>query len=300
MYYTKSPGTGGKTETEDDFIVEEIQNFPKFLRTRQGIKPMSGPYTLFLLTKRNMTTEEAVKFLEKKFGPVGYAGLKDKFAVTSQYVTIKGGRNIKTKNLQLKKIGSLNRPIQVGELIGNKFRITLKNCKHPENMEKLAKELKIMPNYFGPQRFSRSNIETGKKILKRKVRIDKKRAKFLINAYQSRIFNSVLSEYVRKHGRPTFGKFPIPGFGTKLRSSFADKETKKLLKAEGIKLKDFQISESRLCCDGSERHAFVKVKSLTYKINGNIIVMEFELPKGSYATVLIKEVTKNQKITQGF
>ncbi len=295
MYFTKSAGTGGQIQTINDFVVDEVQSFPKFHRTNRGVAAISGPYSLCLLRKCNMNTKDAIKFLEK-FGDVGYAGLKDKFAVTTQYVTIKGDvKNVKTKNLELTKIGNINKPIQIGDLLGNRFRITLHGCR-TENMKKLAKELTVMPNYFGPQRFSRDNHEKGRAVLKRRAKYPKERAKFFIHAYQSFVFNKVLDAYMKKYRRYTFEKFPIPGFNTKFKSRFADKETKKLLTADGIKLSDFQNNEAMLRVDGTERSAFVKVNNLSYTINGTDICLEFELPPGSYATVLISEVTKNPKI----
>ena len=69
----------------EDFVVEEIPLF----RVKK-----SGTYTYFLLQKKNYTTEKAIqkiscffKVPRKRFG---YAGTKDKIAVTKQYCSVKG------------------------------------------------------------------------------------------------------------------------------------------------------------------------------------------------------------------
>src|SRR3989338_936985 len=97
MYWTKSPGTGGKVEREEDFVVEEIplkKFLAKFSRDSSGVSPIKGPYSLVLLKKKGMTTKDVIDFISRKLSirkeDIGYAGLKDKFAVTSQYMTIKG------------------------------------------------------------------------------------------------------------------------------------------------------------------------------------------------------------------
>ena len=80
----------------EDFIVNEITNIK--LKDK-------GKYAIFLLKKENYTNERAVqKIAEKLRIPrkfIGYAGNKDKVAVTTQYISIK---NSKIKRLELKDI----------------------------------------------------------------------------------------------------------------------------------------------------------------------------------------------------
>lgn len=322
-YWTKSKGAGGHIKDEEDFVVQELP-LRKFLSTytrdRGGVKQIDGPYVLALLKKKSMTTKSAIRLIRNGLGinknDIGYAGLKDKFAVTSQYITIRKEkfREIKSDNLELTRASFTNNMMQVGELEGNKFVIALHDCKHTENVEDTIEELKRrgLPNYFGPQRFGKNNDNhvIGRLILQRKYEealklineqlrknhkslqnIDKSLLKFFIHAYQSFIFNRVLDSYISKNQRPCFDNFCIVGFDTKL-GNFSGKETKKLLEKDGIKQDSFAIRELNIKCEGSSRYAFVLPKILAYSINGKTLALEFELPKGSYATVLIGEVTK--------
>lgn len=321
MYWTKSKGTGGSVLKEENFVVEEIPSrkfFMKYSRLAGGIKEVQGPYTLALLRKKGITTKDAVKFIQMKFNlkkdGIGYAGLKDKFAVTTQYITIKGEiKDFKTDRIDLTKIGYTDKMMQVGELIGNKFTITLRNCKNPQNMA-VMEEIKkrAMPNYFGPQRFGShgDNHEVGRLILRNEYEkaldlinkrgcnknldeISKKTLKFFIHAYQSFLFNKILDTYVSKYSKPSFEEFPLVGYGTKLKNDFASQQLKKVLEKDKISINNFSIRCLGLRCNGSSRSAFVKVGELNYKIEGNSIILTFTLPKGSYATTLLKEITKN-------
>ncbi len=320
-FWTKSPGTGGRVLHEEDFVVDEIplkKFFAKFSRKPEGVEPVKGPYSLALLKKKGMTTKDAISFVSRELGipieSIGYAGLKDKLALTSQYLTIKGNvKEIRSGNLELSFVGFTDKFMQVGELEGNHFAITL-SCTKPENAERVITELKTrgMPNFFGPQRFGiyGNNHVIGRLILLRDFKkavdlisrqkhdigsireVNKRKLKFYIHAYQSFLFNSLLEKYM-SGSKPFFEDLPIIGFGTKLNGAFG-KEVRKLLKKEKIGLEDFYVRELGMKAVGSFRRAFVKIEKFSFEISGNALRLDFELPKGSYATVLIAEVSKSK------
>lgn len=68
-----------------DFIVEEISDFPLD----------NGPYAVYHLTKQSLGTPEAVDEIRKQWRlplhAVSYGGLKDRHAITRQYLTIRNG-----------------------------------------------------------------------------------------------------------------------------------------------------------------------------------------------------------------
>ncbi|HLD85629.1 MAG TPA: tRNA pseudouridine(13) synthase TruD [archaeon] len=271
----------------EDFVVEEVID-PKFLRKfergAEKVVYVKGPYTLYLLKKRNLTTEEALKIIAAKFkipvASVGFAGLKDKFAVTSQYISIKGSFDgFAEKNISLEGVGKTNKHISIGNLIANKFSITLHNCDAGK-IEKSFHSTKKMPNFFGPQRFGskKNNHEIGKLIVDKKFaealnminasggryaslkHVEKRKLKFYINAYQSEIFNKKLEITTKT------GKIKIPGFN---------------------------VDELMLSCSGFEREAYVVPKNMACEKYGFAVKLAFTLPKGSYATVLINELLKD-------
>lgn len=305
-------------EEPEDFIVEEIID-KKFLRKfsrGKAVSRIEGPYTLCLLKKRMMTTHDAVDLIAKRFSipasSIGYAGMKDKFAVTHQYITIKNfsGAGFESGNISLSIIGKTDKRISVGDLEANKFRITLHrwNKQFFSNIKKFS--AMGFPNYFGTQRFGADgdNHKIGKLIVKRNFQdalsmmnsmygknfsdlngFSKRRIKFLINAYQSWIFNCALGECLKKGMRPKMIK--IPGSGTRLGKSDADLFVASILKKEGVAVSDFALPEVSLSCKGAERSAFVRTKITAEKISGRIR-LSFVLTKGSYATVAVSEALK--------
>ena len=104
----------------EDFIVKEIS----------GIKfSYAGKYAYFLLKKKNYNTLRAVQKIAEKLGinekNIGFAGNKDKNAVTSQVISIKNGNknieSIKLKDIDLKYLGRGNEEIYIGNLKGIDF-----------------------------------------------------------------------------------------------------------------------------------------------------------------------------------
>jgi len=303
-----------KSEPED-FIVKEINNLP--LKN-------SGNYTIFVLKKRNYTTiraiEQIAKVLNKKIRDIGFAGTKDKKAITEQSISIKDVNKekiekIRLKDIELKFIGYSDKPVSLGDLEGNEFVITVRNFKGE------IKKDTIMPNFFGEQRFSKKNIEIGRLLLKSDFKealklildtnpdykeeikshienkpndfvgalklIPKKLLLLYVHAYQSYLWNKTLEEYVKNNKKNI--QIPLIGFGTEIKNKEINKIITKIIEKENIAFRDFinrQIPEISL--EGNLRDAFVGIKDLKILEKGkDFIKIKFKLPKGSYATVAI-------------
>ena len=158
-HYTKTIGIKGNLKEQvNDFLVTELANHDL---------NEDGDHLIIKLRKQNMTTMEAVSKLSNMLHiskkRIGYAGNKDKRAVTEQYISIQGVtqedvRQIYTDEFDLEVIGR-NGHIGLGNLKANRFEITLRNINLPEEdtkerTEKIVKDLESkFPNYFGEQRF---------------------------------------------------------------------------------------------------------------------------------------------------
>jgi tRNA pseudouridine13 synthase len=190
--------------TSRDFIVDEI---PLYEFTGEG------EHLIVHVRKKDMTTWEMVsaiaKYCKIKQRDIGYAGLKDKHAMTMQYISLLAKDNeeiLKTfKHDKIKILGTYrhNNKIRVGHLKGNHFKVRLKKVLgvQKDKLDSVLKWVKKngVPNYFGNQRFGNSgkNWEEGKDILEGKLKIrDRKTRTFLINAYQSYLFNNWLSKRI--------------------------------------------------------------------------------------------------------
>ena len=187
-----------------DFIVDEI---PLYEFTGEG------EHLILHVRKKDMTTWEMVKAIARyckiKEREIGYAGLKDKNAMTMQYISLLAKDNeekLKTFNHEkIKILGTYrhNNKIRVGHLKGNHFKVRLKKVLgvQKDKLDSVLKWVKAngVPNYFGNQRFGNQgdNYKEGKAILEGTLKMrDKKTRTFLINAYQSYLFNAWLSKRI--------------------------------------------------------------------------------------------------------
>jgi len=190
--------------TSRDFIVDEIP-----LYEFSG----DGEHLVVHIRKKDMTTWEMItaisKYLKIKQRDIGYAGLKDKHAMTMQYISVLAKDNEeKLKGFNHDKIKILNtyrhnNKIRIGHLKGNHFKVRLKKVLgvQKNKLNSVLKWIKLngVPNYFGNQRFGTdgNNWEDGKSIVEGKLKIrDRKTKSFLLNAYQSYLFNNWLSKRV--------------------------------------------------------------------------------------------------------
>ena len=190
--------------TSRDFIVDEI---PLYEFTGEG------EHLIVHVRKKDMTTWEMItaiaKYCKIKQRDIGYAGLKDKHAMTMQYISIlaKGNEEkLKTFNHDKIKILSTtrhNNKIRTGHLKGNHFKVRLKKVLgvQKDKLDSVVKWVKKngVPNYFGNQRFGNhgDNWKEGKSIVEGTLKMrDRKTRTFLINAYQSYLFNNWLSKRI--------------------------------------------------------------------------------------------------------
>lgn len=96
----------------------------------------SGEYSYYKLTKKNYNTLDAVRAIARKLNIkdkfLGYAGNKDRAAITEQFVSIKNGpkKNLILKDLSLEYVGKGNKPISLGDNEGNDFEIVVRNLSH--------------------------------------------------------------------------------------------------------------------------------------------------------------------------
>ena len=184
-----------------DFTVEEI---PLYEFTGEG------EHLVLHVRKKDMTTWEMLDVLSNHVGirrrDMGYAGLKDKHAMTLQYISILAIHEEKLKAFSHEKIKILSmvrhsNKIRVGHLKGNRFKIRLKKVLgvQKDKLDSVLKWIKAngIPNYFGTQRFGvdGKNWEEGKQLIEGTLKMrDRKTKEFLMGSYQSYLFNHWLSK----------------------------------------------------------------------------------------------------------
>jgi len=160
-YYTPYPGIGGKLRSvTEDFLVEEIFSYPEQVE--------NGNFVIAEVSNKNWETHRLVKELSKKLHisrmRIGFAGTKDKRSYSTQLMSFKNItkdelKDIKLKDVSFDNIYSSNKAVNIGKLIGNKFRIVIRNIDKnvsSNQIQKIVLYLKEQggyPNYYGIQRF---------------------------------------------------------------------------------------------------------------------------------------------------
>ncbi len=138
---------------------------PEDFRVEELAEPRldGGPFALYRLEKQGLGTPEAIDAICRAWRlrreAVGVGGLKDRHAVTRQFVSIESGprRGLEQKSFSLAYLGQRSREFTSKDLLGNRFEIVLRDLA-PSAAEETVRELPRvvadgLPNYFDDQRF---------------------------------------------------------------------------------------------------------------------------------------------------
>ena len=193
----------------EDFVVEEI---PAYEPTGEGTH-------LFLrFEKKGLTTDAAVRAMTKALGiemrDVGIAGMKDKVAVTTQWVSVPAppkqpdleerAKALTIDNIRVLEAKRHANKLKTGHLRGNRFDIVIRDVPR----DAIAGVLEAMdrfgtagvPNAFGTQRFGKEgdNAERARAWMTGKERApgDARLRRFHFSALQSAVFNALLDARV--------------------------------------------------------------------------------------------------------
>ena len=304
-----------------------------------------GQYLYYTLWKKNYNTllaiQKIAQLLHIKEKQIGFAGSKDKKALTTQAISFQDISKEKVaqlhlSDLKLSFLGFSDKPLSLGELQGNQFRIVVRNITTK------PRPITHFPNYFDEQRFGSNNAVIGKHLLKKEFKaaldliaspecerhlchhptdhvgalrqLPIRLLRLYLNSYQSLLWNQTLAMHLKNnstiiqeipYSQGTFifpkeifsqRQIPILGFSSEdapeCREIIAE-----IMKKEDIEYDDFIIKQiPQLTLEGELRSAFVEIKDLRIdelqpdELNAGQqkITICFTLPKGSYATMLIK------------
>ncbi len=323
-------GTGGRIRSEpEDFQVSEN---PAYAPSGDG------EHTYLRLEKRGHTTKYVVDELHRQLGipykDFGVAGLKDRHAVTRQWISIPSKFEPRVEKFvladtQILEVTRHGNKLGMGHLRGNTFRLRVRGAA-PNALEKAKAILEYLettgvPNYFGVQRFGNTggNAIRGLELvlngrMKGPESIQIKR--FLISSLQSLLFNHnlrlriergifqgvLLGDVAKKH--QTGGIFTVedatidsaraalleisstaPLHGRKI---MAAQHQAHALETEVLALFDLDWTHfgDR---KGARRITRIKLEETLLEPTEDGYWISFALPKGSFATVLLREIMKN-------
>ena len=201
---TVPPLTARLRVAHEDFLVEEILGYDA-----DG----SGEHALLWVEKRGANTDWLARELAKFAGvpplAVGYAGLKDRHAITRQAFTVQlAGKPdpdwsvFPHDNVKVLAATRHGRKLKRGALRGNRFVLTLREVQGERGRAEQALAAiaaRGVPNYFGEQRFGREggNLDQARAMFAGR-RVDRDKRGFLLSAARSQIFNSVLAARVER------------------------------------------------------------------------------------------------------
>ncbi|PTD93557.1 tRNA pseudouridine(13) synthase TruD, partial [archaeon SCG-AAA382B04] len=153
---------GGKIRQKpEDFVVKEKSNFD-YIKKEPKEKDLD--YLVVRVKAKNWDTNQLIKELSDQLGVskkrISFAGTKDKRAITTQLFTFykvkkQDLERIDLNNVEFIDFGYCKNQINIGDLVGNKFEIKLRNVDNPKRAEDIKKLLQKngIINYYGPQRF---------------------------------------------------------------------------------------------------------------------------------------------------
>jgi tRNA pseudouridine13 synthase len=217
-------------ERPDDFVVEEL---PAYEPSGEGT------HVFVRFTKTGLTTIDAVRAVARALGcdprEAGFAGMKDKQAVTTQTVSLQTPRGTTSADLAARALAlhvegievhdarPHNHKIKPGHLAGNRFAITLRGLTAERVDEVVAALGRIgsegAPNAFGVQRFGRTGDNVGRALAWLRGGAppprDSRLQRLLWSSVQSAIFNAVLEARLLDGTWTT----PLAGDLLKLRTS---------------------------------------------------------------------------------
>ena len=199
-------------------ISGQIKLFPEDFKVNESLGfelSGSGEHLFLYVQKQGLTTPELIEQLSNSVGihprQLGYSGLKDKQAVTQQWISlhlpgIKQTPEIPaTDNYQILRSHWHDKKLRVGVHQSNDFDITVRNIQgNPGDLQQIIKRLQQhgFANYFGVQRFGRQrdNVFQALKVLTNRhksKRLGRHRKSLYLSSLRSELFNRILCRRIQ-------------------------------------------------------------------------------------------------------
>jgi len=311
----------------EDFEVEELP----------AVEPSGqGSHLWLWIEKTGANTDWVAGQLARAAGcppnDVGYAGMKDRHAVTRQWFSLPWPAQDAAafadpgiEGVRLLRATLHEKKLRRGVLRGNQFRIRLKSLQgDTSRLEARLRQIteQGVPNYFGPQRFGfgGANVERAVNWLARGDRIPRAKRSIYLSALRSFMFNQVLAKRVvqgswnqllegelcmldgshsifladplseelrqRCRGFDLHPTGPMPGRGGMAPGPVVQQLEQSALQPYGEAI----ASLERFGVDSERRSLRLRVNDLAWQLQPQELLLEFSLPPGAYATVVLREL----------
>ena len=274
--------------------------------------------------------EQLAKFAGISARNMSYAGLKDRKAVTEQWFSLQmpGQQTPDFSQFSLEGVEILDvtrhqRKIRIGSLQGNHFEILLRNAEETDELKVrldfLAKN--GFPNYFTEQRFGRdgNNLTQALRWANGEIKVkDRNKRSFYLSAARSEMFNLIVSkrmelnlaqqilvgDVLQLNGSHSWFVVDESEDLAQLQQRLAQQDvllTAPLIGEEEKSAVDFEheifaqhqalfalMRQERM--KAARRPILMQPQQFQWQFEPNGLRLQFDLPAGSYATALIREL----------
>lgn len=190
----------------------ELKTCPEDFRVSEelGFEPEgSGEHVYLYIEKTGLNTQEMAHHLARQLmihpKKISYSGLKDKWALTRQWLSIHTRReidpaDINTDACRALKIVRHRSKLKRGTHRTNRFGIVIRAVSNAEDLDERIERINTrgVPNYFGEQRFGRNgaNVEKARELLAGRLKPGRHQRGLYLSAARALLFNEILSERV--------------------------------------------------------------------------------------------------------
>ena len=274
--------------------------------------------------------EQLAKFAGISARNMSYAGLKDRKAVTEQWFSLQmpgqptpDFNQFSLEGVEILEVTRHQRKIRIGSLQGNHFEILLRNAEETDELKVrldfLAKN--GFPNYFTEQRFGRdgNNLTQALRWANGEINVkDRNKRSFYLSAARSEIFNLIVSkrmelnlaqqilvgDVLQLNGSHSWFVVDESEDLAQLQQRLAQQDvllTAPLIGEEEKSAVDFEheifaqhqalfalMRQERM--KAARRPILMQPQQFQWKFEPNGLRLQFDLPAGSYATALIREL----------
>jgi len=313
----------------EDFRVDERLDVPEH---------PGGAHWWLRVRKTGMNTRDAVRALSRlssaRVRQIGYAGLKDRHAVTTQWLSLpiehldpECLRDRLPPGLEVLEWRRARHGIRRGGLRGNRFHIRLRSVTGDRDVleRRLGSLSRGVPNYFGAQRFGRDagNLAAAERLFEGEPgAVPRFERGLYLSAARAHLFNQVLAERVRRRcwDRLVDGElvildgsrsvFPLEGKADALDTRLAAFDLHPSGPLHGVAgggpcpggacaaLESEVLGRHRPLTRGLEdlrmraerRSLRLRPDRLAWHWSGDDLDLSFDLPKGTFATTVLREL----------
>ena len=290
----------------EDFVVDELA----------APEAGEGEHVYLHILKRGANTGFVAQQLARLAGvqskDVGYFGLKDRHAVTSQWFSVwlaqrpePDWKQVENEEIQVLQHFRGARKLRRGEHLGNRFQIRLRNVQGDRAAAEavLAQVPRGVPNYFGEQRFGHNggNLDLVNRIVAdeqagKRRRIPRNQKAFAMSAARSWLFNQVLAARVEQGNwlqqmggepeeagsGPLWGRGRNPAAGEQLA---LEETVMGPWKPWGDWLEHCGLSQER-------RGLVLQPQGFQASWEQDDLILNFALPPGTFATAVLREIAE--------